>query len=136
MRANIREPLGQLFAVIETKDCFFFSLQECKNALFDVITVSSHHLGEELQLVQEYYNLFLVCISYSFYILYFIIVRERFRSISETIAARGLKFWLQVALSALIAPGWAEIRNSGSGSGKSGFSKIRIFVFFASMDLS
>ena len=51
-------------------------------------------------------------------ILYFIIVREV--SISGTTAARGLKFWLQVALLAPISTAWAEIRKSGSGSGKSG----------------
>ena len=39
----------------------------------------------------------------------------------ETTAARGLKFWLQVALSAPIATPWTQIRKSGSG--KSGFSK-------------
>ena len=50
-------------------------------------------------------------------ILYFIIVRERLISASR--AARGLKFWLQVALSAPIATTWTEIRKSGSG--KSGF---------------
>ena len=52
--------------------------------------------------------------------------------ISESVAARGLKFWLQVALLAPIATPWTEIRISGSGSGKSGFSRI---FFFASMDL-
>ena len=66
-------------------------------------------------------------------ILYFIIVREG--KISGTIAARGLKFWLQVALSAPIATAWTEIRKSGSGSGKSGFSGNFFFAFFASMDL-
>ena len=61
-------------------------------------------------------------------ILYFIIVRGR--SISGTIAARGLKFWLQVALSAPIATAWKQIRKSGSGSGKSGFSGNFFFAFF------
>ena len=61
-------------------------------------------------------------------ILYFIIVREV--KISGTTAARGLKFWLQVALSAPIATAWAEIRKSGSGSGKSGFSGKFFFAFF------
>ena len=46
---------------------------------------------------------------------------------SGTIAARGLKFWLQVALSAPIATAWAEIRKSGSG--KSGFSGIFFSLF-------
>ena len=58
-------------------------------------------------------------------ILYFIIVREL--RISGTIAARGLKFWLQVALSAPIATAWTEIR-------KSGFSGNFFFAFFASTD--
>ena len=53
-------------------------------------------------------------------------------SISGSIAARGLKFWLQVALSALFATPWTEIRKSGSRSGKSGFSGK---IFFASTDL-
>ena len=53
-------------------------------------------------------------------------------SISASRAARGLKFWLQVALSAPIATAWTEIRKSGSGSGKSGFFGK---FFFASMDL-
>ena len=66
-------------------------------------------------------------------ILYFIIVRER--KISGTTAARGLKFWLQVALGALFATPWKQIRKSGSGSGKSGFSGNFFFAFFASMDL-
>ena len=66
-------------------------------------------------------------------ILYFIIVREVV--ISESIAARGLKFWLQVALSAPIATPWTQIRKSGSGSGKSGFSGIFFSLFFASTDL-
>ena len=57
------------------------------------------------------------------------------RGLSGTIRARGLKFWLQVALSAPIATAWTEIRKSGSGSGKSGFSGIFFFAFFASMDL-
>ena len=64
-------------------------------------------------------------------ILYFIIVRER--KISGTTAARGLKFWLQVALGAPIATAWKQIRKSGSG--KSGFSGNFFFAFFASMDL-
>ena len=51
-------------------------------------------------------------------------------SISGTTAARGLKFWLQVALSAPISTAWAEIRKSGSGSGKSGFSGKFFFAFF------
>ena len=55
--------------------------------------------------------------------------------ISGTTAARGLKFWLQVALSAPFATAWTEIRKSGSGSGKSGFSGNFFFAFFASMDL-
>ena len=59
--------------------------------------------------------------------------------ISGNSAARGLKFWLQVALSAPIATAWTEIRKSGSGgsgSGKSGFSGFFFFfAFFASMDL-
>ena len=59
---------------------------------------------------------------------YIIIVREV--GISGTIAARGLKFWLQVALSAPIATAWAEIRKSGSGSGKSGFFETPDFSFF------
>ena len=50
-------------------------------------------------------------------------------SISGSIAARGLKFWLQVALSAVFATPWTEIRKSGSGSGKSGFSGIFFFAF-------
>ena len=50
--------------------------------------------------------------------------------ISETIAARGLKFWLQVALLAPFATAWTEIRKSGSGSGKSGFSGKLFFAFF------
>ena len=61
-------------------------------------------------------------------ILYFIIVREP--AISGTIAARGLKFWLQAALSAPIATPWTQIRKSGSGSGKSGFSGFFFFAFF------
>merc|ERR1711994_1117091 len=63
-----------------------------------------------------------------FFILYFIIVREVLISASR--AARGLKFWLQVALSAQIATAWAEIRKSGSGSGKSGFSGNFFSLFF------
>ena len=54
--------------------------------------------------------------------------------ISETIAARGLKFWLQVALSAPFATAWTEIRKSGSGSGKTGFCPEFFFAFFASTD--
>ena len=61
-------------------------------------------------------------------ILYFIIVIKR--KISASRVARGLKFWLQVALSAPIATAWAEIRKSGSGSGKSGFSEKNFFAFF------
>ena len=57
---------------------------------------------------------------------YIIIVREG--KISGTIAHRGLKFWLQVALSAPIATAWTEIRKSGSG--KSGFSGNFFFAFF------
>ena len=45
-----------------------------------------------------------------------------------------MKFWLQVALSAPIATPWTEIRKSGSGSGKSGFSPEFFFAFFASKD--
>ena len=56
-------------------------------------------------------------------------------SISASRAARGLKFWLQVALSAPFATRWTEIRKSGSGSGKSGFSGNFFFAFFASTDL-
>ena len=55
--------------------------------------------------------------------------------ISASRAARGLKFWLQVALSAPIATAWAEIRKSGSGSGKSGFSRNFFSLFSASTDL-
>ena len=55
------------------------------------------------------------------FILYFIIVRGR--KISGTTAARGLKFWLQVALLALISTPWTEIR-------KSGFSGNFFFAFF------
>ena len=55
--------------------------------------------------------------------------------ISASIAARGLKFWLQVALSAPISTRCAEIRKSGSGSGKSGFSGNFFSLFFASTDL-
>ena len=69
----------------------------------------------------------------AFLILYFIIVRGVVHF--ETTAARGLKFWLQVALSAPIATAWTQIRKSGSGSGKSGFSGNFFFAFFASMDL-
>merc|ERR1712001_144942 len=54
--------------------------------------------------------------------------------ISGTIGARGLKFWLQVALLAPIATPWTDIRKSGSGSGKSGFSGKFFFAFFASTD--
>ena len=50
--------------------------------------------------------------------------------ISGTTAARGLKFWLQVALSAPIATAWKQNRKSGSGSGKSGFSGKFFFAFF------
>ena len=50
--------------------------------------------------------------------------------ISASIAARGLKFWLQVALLAPIATRCAEIRKSRSGSGKSGFSGNFFFAFF------
>ena len=57
------------------------------------------------------------------------------RSISGSIAARGLKFWLQVAFGPPISTRCAEIRKSGSGSGKSGFSGNFFFAFFASMDL-
>ena len=64
-------------------------------------------------------------------ILYFIIVREP--TISASIAVRGLKFWLQVALSAPIATAWTQIWKSGSG--KSGFSGIFFSLFFASTDL-
>ena len=66
-------------------------------------------------------------------ILYFIIVRGGRHF--ETTAARGLKFWLQVALGAPIATAWKQIRKSGSGSGKSGFSGNFFSLFFASMDL-
>ena len=51
-------------------------------------------------------------------------------SAAETTAARGLKFWLQVALGPPIATPCAEIWKSGSGSGKSGFSGIFFFCFF------
>ena len=61
-------------------------------------------------------------------ILYFIIVRERVISASRT--ARGLKFWLQVAFGPPFATAWTEIRKSGSGSGKSGFSGNFFFAFF------
>ena len=61
-------------------------------------------------------------------ILYFIIVREVV--ISESIAARGLKFGLQVALSGPIATPWTQIRKSGSGSGKTGFCPEIFFRFF------
>ena len=54
--------------------------------------------------------------------------------ISASIAARGLKFWLQVALSAPIATAWTQIRKFGSGSRKSGFSGKKISLFFASTD--
>ena len=50
-------------------------------------------------------------------------------SISGSIAARGLKFWLQVGLGPPIATPWTEIRKSGSGSGKSGFSGIFFSLF-------
>ena len=50
--------------------------------------------------------------------------------ISASRAARGLKFWLQVALSAPIATAWKQNRKSGSGSGKSGFSGNFFFAFF------
>ena len=60
-------------------------------------------------------------------ILYFIIVRER--GLSGTTAARGLKFWLRVALSAPIATAWKQIRKSGSGSGKSEFSGNFLSLF-------
>ena len=61
-------------------------------------------------------------------ILFIIIVFKR--GLSGTIRARGLKFWLQVALSAPIATAWTEIRKSGSGSGKSGFCPEIFFRFF------
>ena len=54
--------------------------------------------------------------------------------ISASRAARGLKFWLQVALSAPFATAWTQIRKSGSGSGKSGFSGFFFSLFFASID--
>ena len=63
-------------------------------------------------------------------ILIYIINIVRGVLISGTTAARGLKFWLQVALSAPIATAWTEIRKSGSGSGKSGFSGNFFFAFF------
>ena len=54
--------------------------------------------------------------------------------ISGTTAARGLKFWLQVALLAPFATAWTQIRKSGSG--KTGFCpEFFFFAFFASMDL-
>ena len=66
---------------------------------------------------------------YCWYIwLKIIIVRER--GISGTTAARGLKFWLQVALSAPIATAWKQNRKSGSGSGKTGFCPENFFRFF------
>ena len=49
---------------------------------------------------------------------------------SGTTAARGLKFWLQVGLGPPIATAWTEIRKSGSGSGKYGFSGNLFFAFF------
>ena len=52
------------------------------------------------------------------------------RRISASRAARGLKFWLQVALLAPIATAWMEIRKSGSGSGKTGFCPEFFFRFF------
>ena len=55
--------------------------------------------------------------------------------ISVTIAARDLKFWLQVALGPLIATRCAEIR---VGSGKSGFFENPEFFFLllqTSLDL-
>ena len=54
-------------------------------------------------------------------------------SISGSIAARGLKFWLHVGLGPPIATRWAEIRKSGSV--KSGFLGNFFRFFFASMDL-
>ena len=59
-------------------------------------------------------------------ILYFIIVRERRHF--ETTAPRGLKFWLQVALSAPIATAWKQNRKSGCG--KTGFCPEIFFRFF------
>ena len=50
--------------------------------------------------------------------------------ISGTTVARGLKFWLQVALSAPIATAWKQ----KGGSGKTGFSGIFFSLFFASTD--
>ena len=57
------------------------------------------------------------------------------RRISASRAARALKFWLQVAFGPPISTRCAEIRKSGSGSGKSGFSGNFFSLFFASMDL-
>ena len=64
---------------------------------------------------------------------YIIIVWECM--ISASIAARALKFWLQVAFGPPVSTRCAEIRKSGSGSGKSGFSGIFFRFFSASMDL-
>ena len=61
-------------------------------------------------------------------ILYFIIVMRRRHF--ETTAPRGLKFWLQIAFGPPISTRCAEIRKSGSGSGKSGFSPEIFFRFF------
>ena len=62
------------------------------------------------------------------HILFIIIVFKR--GLSGTVRTRGLKFWLQVALSAPIATAWKQNRKSGSGSGKSGFSGKFFFAFF------
>ena len=53
--------------------------------------------------------------------------------ISASVAARALKFWLQVAFGPPVSTRCAEIRKSGSG--KSGFSGKNFLAFFASMDL-
>ena len=55
----------------------------------------------------------------------------------ETTAPRGLKFWLQVALSAPIATAWIRIRKSGSGkSGKTGNFFFAFFRFYGPLGTS
>ena len=55
-------------------------------------------------------------------------------SISGTIRARGLKFWLQVALGPLMKP-CRRCGDPDPGNTENPvFSKIRIFAFFASTD--
>ena len=66
-----------------------------------------------------------------------LIYNNRFqtRSISGTTAARGLKFWLQVALSAPFATRWTEIRNPDPDPGNPDFLRKFFSPFFASTDL-